>query len=197
MPKGIPLTEEEQARRRRQVFEAAVHLFITQGFLETSMREIAAAAGVGKSTLYDYFETKDEILITYFENEVQAMIASAQAILQQDLPAETRLVQVMQAHLAYLLANKNDYIRLSVEAERLGAESQARLHRSRYAYQDMIRRLIEAGIAEGSFRPVNAHLAMRVILAALGPLVFTTRPTGTPQEMLTAVLDILFKGLKM
>jgi AcrR family transcriptional regulator len=54
MPKGIPLTEEEQARRRKEIFHASVHLFLSKGFNETSMR-IAEAAGIGKSTLYDYF----------------------------------------------------------------------------------------------------------------------------------------------
>ena len=71
MPKGIPLTEEEQQRRRKEIFDASVHLFLEKGFNETTLREIAEAAGIGKSTLYDYFKSKDEILVSYFENEIQ------------------------------------------------------------------------------------------------------------------------------
>jgi len=63
MPKGIPLTEAEQIRRRHEIFDASVKLFLKNGFQETSMREIAETAGIGKSTLYDYFKTKDEILV--------------------------------------------------------------------------------------------------------------------------------------
>ena len=37
MPKGIPLTEEEQFRRRKEIFDASVHLFLDKGFNETSM----------------------------------------------------------------------------------------------------------------------------------------------------------------
>ena len=66
MPKGIPLTEEEQANRRHEIFHKVVHVFAKKGFHETSMREIAASAGLGKSTLYDYFKTKDEILLYFF-----------------------------------------------------------------------------------------------------------------------------------
>ena len=64
MPKGIPLTEEEIERRRHEIFHCAVALILKQGFSSTSMQEIAQSAGVGKSTLYDYFPTKEHILLT-------------------------------------------------------------------------------------------------------------------------------------
>ena len=70
MPKGIPLTDEELDRRRHEIFDRSVDLFFEKGFRETSMREIAEAAGMGKSSLYDYFETKDEILVWAVEDEM-------------------------------------------------------------------------------------------------------------------------------
>lgn len=197
MPKGIPLTEEEQARRRREIFDAAVHLFLEKGFAETSMREIAQAAGVGKSTLYDYFQTKDDILVSYFLDEIEVISRQAEEINQHDhLPAAEKLHQVMRAHLEYLLEKKETYVALTSEAQRLGAQSQKRLQAARHAYQDLICRLVEQGTREGSFRPVNPFLAMRVVLASLTPVVFTTRPTGTPQEMLNEALDLLLNGIQ-
>jgi len=197
MPKGIPLTEEEQSRRRREIFNAAVHLFLEKGFAETSMREIAQVAGVGKSTLYDYFQTKDDILVSYFLDEIEVISRQAEEINRQDhLPAAEKLRRVMRAHLEYLLENKEKYIGLTSEAQRLGAQSQKRLQAARHAYQDLICRLVEQGTREGSFRPVNPFLAMRVVLASLTPVVFTTRPTGTPQEMLDEALDLLLNGIQ-
>ena len=197
MPKGIPLTEEQQSRRRREIFEAAVHLFLEKGFTETSMRQVAEAAGVGKSTLYDYFATKDDILVSFFENELQTITERAAVITQKDLPVEEKLCQILQAHLEYLIANKNFYLKLTVEAQRLPLQSQQRIQASRHAYQDLMCHLIEEGIAAGRFRPVDPLLAMRIILAAIMPVAFTTRPSGTPQEMLTAALDILLGGMRV
>lgn len=196
MPKGIPLTEEEQVRRRGEIFEAAVHLIVEKGFLETSMREIAEAAGVGKSTLYDYFPTKDDILVFYFEDELKTIAGRAQAICREALPADEKLYRVMLANLEYLLANRAFYIKLSVESQRLSMQSQQRIQASRHVYQDLICGIIKTGIAEGRFRPVDPLLAMRVILSALTPVAFTTRPTGTPQEMLSTSLDIILNGLR-
>ena len=40
MPKGIPLTEEMQEKRREEIFAASVHLFLKKGFNETSLRKL-------------------------------------------------------------------------------------------------------------------------------------------------------------
>ena len=116
MPRGIPLTEEEQARRRREIFDASVHLFLQKGFNETSMREIAEAAGLGKSTLYDYFKTKDEILVYYFEDQLNDLTAEAQQIAVQNKSADKRLREVMQMHMEFLQANKSLFLKMSMEA---------------------------------------------------------------------------------
>ncbi|MFN2151764.1 MAG: TetR/AcrR family transcriptional regulator [Anaerolineales bacterium] len=196
MPKGIPLTEEEQFRRRKEIFDASVHLFLDKGFNETSMREIAKAAGVGKSTLYDYFNSKDEILISYFEDEIQKITARAQQINQQDLSVSEKLRQIMEMHLAYLVDNRLLYLKLTVEAQRLALGSQQQIQVARHAYQDMLRSLIEEGIQKGEFREINPLFAARSIFTLLSTAVFTSRPTGTPEEMLQEALDIFFTGIQ-
>ncbi|NPV76294.1 MAG: TetR/AcrR family transcriptional regulator [Anaerolineae bacterium] len=196
MPKGIPLTDEEISRRRREIFQAAMHLFVEKGFNETSMREIAEAAGVGKSTLYDYFPTKDEILISFVVEEVRQMTVWAEEIIAQDLSAGEKLRRIMHRHLEYLLANKALYMKLTLETQRLNFESQQRIQMHRHAYQDMLCALVRRGIQTGEFRPVNPLLVIRGMFALLTSAVFTTRPTGTPTEMVSQASDIIFKGLE-
>jgi len=195
MPKGTPRTEEEQKKRRKEIRDEAVKLFYKKGFPETSMREIAEAAGVGKSTLYDYFQTKDEILISYFVNEIETLTAMVAEVFQRDIPAYDKLHLIMQNHLAYMLENKNFYLKLTIEAQRLNMENQTLLQQYRHVYQDMICRLVEDGIREGAFRKVDPMLAMRLILASLTPVVFTTRPSGTPQDMMKESIDIILNGI--
>jgi AcrR family transcriptional regulator len=196
MPKGIPLTEEEQQRRRKEIFDASVHLFLEKGFHETSMREIAKAAGVGKSTLYDYYQTKDDILVSYFTGEIEKITARAQEIIQKNSNISEKISKIMKMHLGYLVDNRQTFLRLSLEAQRLSAESQDQIQIGRHAYQDMLRSLIEEGIRQGEFRPVNPLFAARSIFSLLSIAVFTTRPTGTPEEMLEQALGILFQGIQ-
>jgi AcrR family transcriptional regulator len=50
------------ARRRRQIVDAAVELFMQKGFHKTTTRQIAKAAGVSIGLLYEYISTKEDIL---------------------------------------------------------------------------------------------------------------------------------------
>ena len=196
MPKGIPLTEEEIDRRRHEIFHSAVALILKQGFNETTMQEIAEAAGVGKSTLYDYFPTKDHVLLFVFEEELDGLQAQAEGIAAQDLPAQEKLTQLLTAHLDFLVNNKNFFTELSMQVMQLGDEVQKRIMKRRYAYQDLVRGVIDQGVQEGTFRPVNTRLATRTLISIMEILVYTTRPTGTPHEMLADALDMFLNGIK-
>lgn len=195
MPKGIPLTTEEQNQRRHAVFHAAAQLFMEKGFHETSMQEIARAAGMGKSTLYDYFRSKDEILTAYVEDEIIDLAVLAEQIAHQELPAHEKLRRVMLAHFEYLMANKEIYARITYEVQRLKLESLQRIQAKRHAYQDFLCSLVEEAIHEGTFRPVNPLLAVRAIMTLLTPAVYTSRPTGTPEQMMNEAIDIFFRGV--
>ncbi len=167
-----------------------------RGFQETSMREIAEAAGIGKSTLYDYFQTKEEIMVWGVEDQIMDLTTEAQKIVAMSLPALERLRKVMKMHLESLVANKEFYLKLSFEVQRLDLENQKRIQVLRHAYQDLIRQLINEGIKEGSFRKVDSLLAARLLIMAITPTLFTSRPTGTPQQMLNTALDIVLKGIQ-
>jgi AcrR family transcriptional regulator len=197
MPKGIPLTEEEQARRRHEILHKVMNIFLKKGFQETSMREIAEAVGLGKSTLYDYFKTKDDILLYFFEDQLNDLTEAAQQIAVQNKPADQRLREIIQMHMELLQSNKSLFMKMSMEAQRLKPESQKRIQEKRYSYQDLIRALIEEGIREGAFRKVNSLLAARILVTSMAPVVFTSRPTGTLQDMTRETLDIFFKGIEI
>jgi AcrR family transcriptional regulator len=67
-------------RRRRQIADAAVQLFIKKGFHKTTTRQIAAAAGFSIGSLYEYFASKEDILYMVCESihaEVERCVALA------------------------------------------------------------------------------------------------------------------------
>lgn len=196
MPKGIPLTEEEQARRRHEIFHQVTHVFLKKGFHETSMQEIAQAAGLGKSTFYDYFKTKEELLVYFFEDQWGDLTAEARQIAVQNSRADVRLRQVMEKYIESLQANKNLFLKLFIESQRLKMESQKQIQEKKRAYQDLIRALIEEGLREGVFRKVNSALAAQLLVSAISPVIFGARFTGAPQEIMEQTLDIFFQGIE-
>jgi AcrR family transcriptional regulator len=198
MPKGIPLTEAEQAKRRQMIFQQAVKVILKKGFQETSMREIAEAAGLGKSTLYDYFPTKDDILVYFFENQWSDLTEEAQRIAVQNSTADIRFRLIMDSYLASMQDNKSLFLKISFEAQRLKPENQKLIQEKQHAYQDLICALIDEGSREGVFRQVNSLLAARLLLGAVGPIIVEPRFTGMRQErqeMMEQTLDIFFQGI--
>ena len=196
MPKGIPLTAEEQSRRRHEIFAAAATLFIQKGFVETSMREIAGAAGMGKSSLYDYFRTKNDILYWYLQDGFDDLIEMAREIGKQPLSATERLRRILHLQMDLVMENKEFYLKFFVELQRLGGDSQRRIATKRHAYQDILREIVEQGVDMGEFRPVDTHLATLMLQMALMPPAFTSRPSGTPDEMLEGALDLFLRGVQ-
>jgi TetR/AcrR family transcriptional regulator, cholesterol catabolism regulator len=69
-------------RRRRQIADAAVQLFIEKGFHKTTTREIARAAEISIGSLYEYFTCKEDILYLvceFIHSEMEQGVASAMA----------------------------------------------------------------------------------------------------------------------
>src|SRR5215204_90789 len=58
---GRPEEESRSARKRRGILEAATTVFLRNGYLGTSMDEIAALAGVSKQTIYKHFTDKEQL----------------------------------------------------------------------------------------------------------------------------------------
>jgi TetR/AcrR family transcriptional regulator, cholesterol catabolism regulator len=196
MPRGIPITEEEIDRRRHEIFRSSIALIVKQGFTDTSMQEIAEAAGVGKSTLYDYFPTKDYVLIFVFEEELDILQKQAEGIAAQDIPAREKLAKILEIQLEFMTSKKNFMRETSLQVVHLGLAGQQRIMKKRHAYQDLLHRILVQGVREGAFRPINTRLVARALISIMEVVVYTTRPTGTPREMLADVLDIAMRGIQ-
>ena len=57
-------SEEERSQITEQLLDTATHLFSTQGLRKTSLEELTAPAGIAKSSLYAFFDSKEDL---YFE----------------------------------------------------------------------------------------------------------------------------------
>jgi len=85
-------------RRRRQIVDAAVPLFIQKGFHKTTTREIAAASGVSIGLLYEYVRTKEDVLFLVCEaihDEVEQGVNEA---LQQHERGRDALVAMVRRY---------------------------------------------------------------------------------------------------
>src|SRR5687767_11553124 len=78
---AVPARNTKRAQREaslESLLEAALALFVSQGYRHTSVEEIAEAAGLTKGAIYFYFRSKESLLIALLERAEQAVAAPAQ-----------------------------------------------------------------------------------------------------------------------
>ncbi len=66
--------ERDKLRNKEAIIIAAAHLFAQKGFSETTLDDVAALAEFGKGTLYNYFENKNDLLLSAFDHAVTSML---------------------------------------------------------------------------------------------------------------------------
>ena len=138
--------------KRDRIMNAAITAFAQTGYHQATMAAVAREAGVAAGTIYLYFKSKDDLLISIFEEKVQGFIDEFHRQLAQEESAEVKLRKLVQLHL-FEMQKRPD----------LAAVFQLELRQSRHfmsaypkadlnSYFDLIGEIIEEGQQQGLFR---------------------------------------------
>lgn len=87
----VSLRDRKRARTRQTLVDAATELFERNGYDETTIADIAAAADIGTRTFFGYFASKEELLFPESDARVQAVIEAITSRGPDDGPAEVLL----------------------------------------------------------------------------------------------------------
>ena len=86
--------------KRRRILDSAVKVFAKVGFFKARVSEIAEDAGLAPGTLYLYFKSKEDILISVFEMRMEDIISRFRAAIMEEQDARSRLECLVRMHLA-------------------------------------------------------------------------------------------------
>jgi AcrR family transcriptional regulator len=99
--------EEKKRRTRKTILQAAVRLFGDKGYERTSIDELARAAGVGKGTIYSYFQTKSEIFLAFCEDELEQVYAEVARKTGPDARLTEQLMALFLGEFRYVTRHKD------------------------------------------------------------------------------------------
>jgi len=103
---GARIMHAKSAETRARILDAAMELFRRQGFEETTMREIAAEAGVATGAAYYYFESKDAIALAFYDQSQQELEPLIEEALAGAKHLKDRLGELLEAKLKYFEPNR-------------------------------------------------------------------------------------------
>src|SRR5207253_3192255 len=89
----------------QQIIEAAIRVFARNGYYSSRVSDIAREAGIASGTIYLYFKTKEEILVTLFREKMAAFVAYLRREIAQVPEPEARLRRLVLLHFTVLEQN--------------------------------------------------------------------------------------------
>jgi AcrR family transcriptional regulator len=190
------MTAQETSEK---ILQIAASLFVKNGYTATSMREIAAEAGIGKATIYYHFPDKESIAAEMIKRTFGDMRDALKFLAAEQDPRERIRMAVTQS-VEYLLESADI---ISVLRREVGSARDIMHNEFRGFFTDYINLLADAiqrGIDRGYFRAVDPKSTARVLMTMMQGTFASVYLSGikyrSNEEAASALLDIFFHGIE-
>ncbi len=154
--------------KRERILKAAIKVFARDGFFHAKVEEIAKEAGVATGTTYLYFENKDDILISIFEEEMQPIIESMKAELNSKQTAREKILCFVNLHFEMIQNNADMAQLLEVELRQSSKFVHGYGGTKFKEYLNVVSAAFEEGQAKGEFRrDIHPSLFKQILFGAV------------------------------
>ena len=200
-----PRWQRRKEARPAEIVAAALEVFVERGFAAAKLADVARRAGVTKGTLYLYFDSKEALFRAVVRETIVPVIAQGEALARSFTGSARELLERLV----------REYWRLVGETALAGipklmmAEAATFPELTRFYYDEVVTRghrlmagVIERGIENGEFRPVDVKVAAKLAMSPLMHAVVAKRafalcmPEGfNVQTYLDTHIDLYLHGI--
>jgi AcrR family transcriptional regulator len=196
--------EKPQGRRARKkqairdrIVSAALTLFQSKGFEATTTKAIARKAGIAEGTVFNYFPTKDDIALHFFEEEVDRAIAAVRSRPRlRRAPLEEKLFALVQSQLEYLAPHERFIGAAFIEALKPTSKLGLFSHKAqalRHRYVGFVQELVEESLPKKTLVPISWWAPDAFWIYYLGALLFWLHDSSPRKQKTLAFLDQTLK----
>ncbi len=185
--------------KHQQIIDAAVRVFARNGYYNSRVSDIAKEAGIASGTIYLYFKTKDEILVTLFREKMAEFVATVRKAIAGEPDAVAKLRGLIRLHFKLLEEHPEMAEVVQVELRQGQKFFRGASANEVSGYFDLISSVLEEGMAAGLFRDDLPVKTVRKVLFGAMDQMATSWVLGKRgyklSETADAVADIFLKGL--
>ena len=184
-----------------RIIEAATKVFAKNGFYQSKISEIAKEAKVADGTIYIYFENKDDILISLFEEQMKAVIDNMEVQISGiDDPAK-KLERFASTHLGLIEKNQDMAEIIQVELRQSNKFMKEYKNEKFIQYLNIIEDIISEGQKRGIFKEdVIPKVAKRAFFGALDEVsrfwVLSTRRQYDIRTVAKQISEYFLNGIR-
>lgn len=191
------MDENTPKGKRELIIEAAEKVFSEKGFFQAKVEEIAAEAGVGKGTVYEYFSSKQEVfqeMLKHIGRDIDL-----KSVNTGHSSAVERIRGIVEIHLNFMLKHRNMARVLMQEHLTMTDELLAFMKKSRDDKLKALENIIIDGMEKGEFRKdidpvVTAHLIFGATISLSGDIIDGDGAL-TVEELTDHVIDMALYGI--
>jgi len=187
----------KKQERKERIYRAALRLFREKGFDNTTVEEIARAAQVAKGTFFNYFPTKEAVLLYLGEQQLGGLRALTEMRRWDTLSAPERVKRLLRS-LAESAQEDRELVQLMV-SRALRAGDLGPNGRGRFGLRAIVALIIAQGQRAGEFRnDVSADLLAGLVEAIYFHELFQWCASSIPYALdrrLEMLIDVLLTGI--
>jgi len=187
--------------RRDRIITSALKIFAEKGFQDATISEISKAAGVSDATVYEYFNSKEELLFAIPEEITEDALRGAERILPFLRGVDSKLRALVQIYMTLYEKNPqySALIMLHLKTNRNFLKTKA--YEVIRTAARMLLSCIQEGIEDGTFKKdIDPYLVRSMILGTIEHLCTRWHLLGTPSNLVEQVdplVDLLLDGLRV
>ncbi len=187
--------------RKNKIIESALKIFAEKGFQDATISEISKAAGVSDATVYEYFNSKEELLFTIPEEITEEPIRDMAKILPFLRGIECKLRAIVQGYMT-LYENNPHYcalvmLQLKTNRNFLKTKSYEKIR----SVARVLLNCIQEGIDNGTFKKdTDPYLVRSMILGTMEHLCIRWHLLGAPSNLVKYVdplVDLILDGIRV
>jgi len=192
------MIKEKKASRKQEIAHRATELFMRKGYAATSMRDLANALGIEAASLYSHIRSKEEILRNICFRMADEFFEAMTTVNVQGLSAAEKLKRATVAHLRVITKDTSASAVFFHEWRHLSQPHLDEFLQMRTDYEQRFIDIINEGIANGEFRPIDEKFGMLYTLSSINWVHHWFKPEGKMniEEIGNELSSLLIAGLK-
>lgn len=189
---------EHKLRTRTAILDAAVEALASRDFDSVSLGVVADFAGLPRSTLYDYFDSREALVAALIEERVPPLMDEWLALLPAGGPLE-RLEGFFDATFTMAARHPELTSALLGAGRRIPRDQHREYVPIAFAMTDMVRSIVDDGISEGVFMDVDpaalAEALTDVLAGGIDDIVGRDRDRISVATVTRTRLDLVVRGI--
>ena len=193
------MPSDADSEKHQRIIDAAVRVFARKGYYSSRVADIAKESGVAVGTIYLYFKTKEEILVSLFREKMADFVASLGGVLSQEPDPPAKLRRLVRRHFEVLESNPELAEVIQVELRQGNKFFRGASAREVGSYFDLIGSVLSQGVESGDFRKdLPIKVATKVLFGAMDQMTTSWvlgQRTYKLRDTADAVADVFLAGI--